>query len=50
MMFLVVEGQGSIYLRIIRYYCLYLKDMAWKRTAYHINNSDPGHTRLKQQL
>ena len=25
-----------------------LKDIAWKHTAYHINNSDLGHTRLKQ--
>ena len=24
--------------------------MAWKHTAYHINNSDPGDTRLKQQM
>ena len=25
----------------IRHYCLPLKDMAWKRTACHINNPDP---------
>ena len=24
--------------------------MGWKHTAYHIINSDPGHTRSKQQL
>ena len=24
--------------------------MVRKHTSYHINNSDPGHTRLKQQL
>ena len=24
--------------------------MAWKHIKYHINNSDPGHTCLKQQL
>ena len=24
--------------------------MTWKHTAYHINNSAPGHVRLKQQL
>ena len=24
--------------------------MGWKYTAYHIVNSDPGHTRSKQQL
>ena len=23
--------------------------MAWKHTAYHMNNSDPDHTYLKQQ-
>ena len=33
----------------ICHYCLSLKDIAWKQTAYHINNSDNGHTRLKQQ-
>ena len=26
------------------------KDTVWKHTPYHINDSDPGHTRLKQQL
>ena len=34
----------------IRHYCLSVKAMAWKHTANHINNSDPGHTRSKQQL
>ena len=34
----------------MRHYCLFLKDMGWKHTAYHIVNSDPGHTRSKQQL
>ena len=29
---------------------LFLKDMGWKHTLYHIINSDPGHTRSKQQL
>ena len=24
--------------------------MEWKHIAYHIINSDPGHTRLKQQM
>ena len=24
--------------------------MGWKDTAYHIINTDPGHTRSKQQL
>ena len=27
-----------------------LKDMGLKQTAYHIINSDPGHTRSKQEL
>ena len=34
----------------IRHYYLSLKRMAWKHTTYHLNNSNPGHTRLKQQL
>lgn len=34
----------------IRHYCLSLKDMASKQTAYHVNISDHVHTRLKQQL
>ena len=34
----------------ICHYCLFLKDMGWKHTAYHIINSDPGDTRSKQQL
>ena len=33
----------------ICHYCFFIKDMAWKHAAYHINNSSPGHTRLKQQ-
>ena len=28
---------------------VHLKDIVWKLTAYHINNSDPDHTHLKQQ-
>ena len=34
----------------IRHLCLFLKDTTWKHTTYHINNSNAGHTRLKQQL
>ena len=34
----------------IRHHCLSLKDTAWKHTTYHINNSNAGHTSLKQQL
>ena len=34
----------------IHHDCLFLKDMGWKHTAYHIINSDPGHTRSEQQL
>ena len=34
----------------IRHYRSFLKDMGWKHTVYHIINSDPGHTRSKQQL
>ena len=33
----------------ICHYCLFLKDMNWKQTAYHIN-SDPGHTCSNQQF
>ena len=33
----------------IRHYCLFLKDIGWRHTAY-INNSDPGHTLPKQQM
>ena len=29
---------------------LSIKDIAWKHTKYHIDNSDPGHRHLKQQL
>ena len=29
------------------HYCLFVKDMAWKHTAYHINNFDPGQVYLK---
>ena len=31
----------------IRHHCLPVKDMAWKYTTYHTNNSDPGHTPLE---
>ena len=34
---------------LIHHYYISLKDMTWKLTAY-INNSDPGHSSLKQQL
>ena len=50
MMFLVVEWQDSTCPASIHHYCLSLKDMTWKHTACHNNNSDPGHTQLKQQL
>ena len=49
-MSLVVKEQDSTSLSSIRHYCLSLKDMAWKHLVNHINNSDPGHTLLKQQL
>ena len=29
---------------------LSLKNMTWKRTKNHINSTDPGHRRLKQQF
>ena len=29
---------------------LMVEGQDWKHTAYHINNSDPGHVRLKYQL
>ena len=45
-MFLVAEEEVAS----IRHYCLFLKDMGWEHTAYHIINSDHGHTRSKQQL
>ena len=32
------------------HYCFSRKNMDWRHTAYYINNSNPGHTRLKQQL
>ena len=54
-MFLVAEEENSDALASIRHYCstrhycLFLKDMGWKHTAYHIINSNPGHTRSKQQ-
>ena len=34
----------------VRHYCLFLKDMCRKHTAYHIFNSNPGHTCPKQQV
>ena len=34
----------------IRHNCLFLKDMGWKHTAYHIKNSNPGQMRLKLLL
>ena len=55
-MFLIVEKENSRCSRFnppllsIHHNCLFLKDMGWKHTAYHIINSDPGHTRPKQQL
>ena len=55
-MFLVTEKENSRCLASIRHYCsihhycLFLKDMGWKHTTYHIINSNPGHTRSKQQL
>ena len=49
-MFSVAEEEDPRCSCFNRHCCLYLKDMVWKHTAYHINNSDPGHTDLKQQL
>ena len=49
-MFLVAEEEIPDALTSIRQYCLFLKDMGWKLTAYHIINSDPGHAHLKQHL
>ena len=55
-MFLVGEGENSRCFRYNRHYCstrhccLFLKDMGWKHTAYHIINADPSHTRSKEQL
>ena len=37
-------------LALICHYCFFPKNMGWKHTAYHIINSDPCHTRSKQQL
>ena len=48
-MFLVIECKILHALASILHYCLSLKEMVWKHTTY-INNSDLGHTRLKQQL
>ena len=42
---MIPEALASIW-----HYCLYLKDMAWKHTAYHIDNSDPGHIHLQKNL
>ena len=50
MMFLVVEGQESTCPASTRHYCLSLKDMTLKLTAYLNNNSDSVYTRLKQKL
>ena len=50
MMFLVAAEDILYALTSICHYCLHFKVMAWKHIKYHINNSDPGHTCLKQQL
>ena len=49
-MYLVADEENSRFSHFKHRYCLSLKDMAWNHTARHINNSDPGHTRLEQQL
>ena len=50
-MLLVAEEENSrcSCIDAIYYYCLFLKNMSWKHTAYHIS-SGPGHTHSKQQL
>ena len=48
-MLLIAEDKNSDALAWIRHYWLFLNDMRWKHTAYHIINSDPGHTLSKQQ-
>ena len=50
LIFLVVEWQNSTYPHFHPQLLHSLKDMFWKHTAYYINNSDSGHTRLKQQF
>ena len=49
-MFLVAEEGNSRRSRFNPPLLFISKDMGWKYTAYHIVNSDPGHTRPKQQL
>ena len=48
-MVLVAEDKDSRCSCFNSHYCLSVKDMAWSNTAY-INNSDPGLTRIKQQV
>ena len=48
--FLLRKRKISDGLASTRHYDLFLKDMDWKQTAYHIINSDPGHTHSNQQL
>ena len=45
-MFLVAEEEDSR----CSHFNPSLKDTGWNHTAYHIDSSDPGHTRLEQQL
>ena len=49
-MFSVAEEEDSRCSNFNCQYCLSLKDMTWKHTARNINNCDPGHKHLKQQL
>ena len=44
-----LKGKILHALALISNYCLSLKDMAGKHTAYEINKSDPGHTCLKRE-
>ena len=50
-MFLIVKEQYSVchILSAITIY-LYSMQMAWKYTVYHVNESNIGHTFLKQKL
>ena len=50
MIILVVEEEHSGWSCFNHNYCLSLKDMTWKHTAYYINSSNLDHTCLKQQL
>ena len=50
MIILVVEEEHSRWSCFNHNYCLSLKDMTWKHTAYYINSSNLDHTCLKQQL